>query len=78
VDVWTDGQTERQTNMTKLTVVFRNVSNVPKNRCPCYRSCSCLDSHMSERGCAGQTGIVGSNFAQESRFLSDACSSRYL
>ena len=32
----------------------------------------------SERECTDQTGIVSSNFAQESRFLSDAYSLRYL
>jgi hypothetical protein len=57
----TDGQSERQTSMTKLTVAFRNVSNVPKNLYPCYRFCSCLESQVSECGCTDQTGIVGSN-----------------
>ena len=58
-----DGRTDGQTSMTKLTVAFSNVSNVPKNGCLCYLSCSCLDSQVSERGCTDQTGIVGSNFA---------------
>jgi hypothetical protein len=26
-----DGRTDRQTHMTKLTVVFRNFANAPKN-----------------------------------------------
>ena len=64
--------------MTKLTVAFHNVTNVPKHGCPCSRSCSCLDSQVSERGCTDQTNIVGSNFAEESCFLSDAYSLRYL
>jgi hypothetical protein len=28
----TDGRTDRQTNMTQLTVTFRNLANTPKNR----------------------------------------------
>jgi len=30
-DRQTDGRTDRQTDMTKLTVTFRNFANAPKN-----------------------------------------------
>ena len=53
-----DGRTDGQTSMTKLTVAFHNVTNVPKHGCPCSRSCSCLDSQVSERGCTDQTNTI--------------------
>ena len=39
--MWTEGRrerlnTDRRTDMTKLTVAFRNVANAPNNRCIIY------------------------------------------
>ena len=40
-----DRQTDRQIDMTKLIVRFRNFANAPKNQYPCiYRLVSCSDS----------------------------------
>jgi hypothetical protein len=34
--LYTDEQTDKQTDMTKLTVAFRNFANSPKNRLWCF------------------------------------------
>ena len=52
----TDGRTYGQTDLTKLTVAFRNFTIAPKNSC--YLRCSLLSSSISINKCLQMENIL--------------------
>ena len=51
MDRLTDGQTDRQTDMTKPIVAFRNSANTPKNVCGITMMCHIISHKINNQFC---------------------------